>query len=170
MGLLLLEDQADLCYTSMCQTTSSWEKKIYILRRRLGVPSFVLMKEYFCELFSDIDVDTLSWTAYLLAEHQQSSFKVLNVRCLHSFECVGALSYAGGKKCFILFVDDYSSFMWLYLTKSSADILVLIIQFYKMIKTQCEANIKCFRTNNGREFMRVFCTSFHMFFFVVQKG
>ena len=41
----------------------------------------------------------------------------------------------------------------MYLTKSKANILELIIQLCKMIKTQFDVNIKSFRTDNGREFM-----------------
>ena len=61
------------------------------------------------------------------------------------------ITNVGRNKWFILFLDDYSHFTWSYLTKSKADILALIIQFYKMIKSQFEVNIKCFRTENGRE-------------------
>ena len=66
-GLLLLEDQANLCFTSVRQTTSS-----------MGHPSFVSMKGYFSTLFCDIDIDTLSCTACQLAKHKRSSFKMLN--------------------------------------------------------------------------------------------
>ena len=60
----------------------------------------------------------------------------------------------GRNKWFILFVDDYSPFTWLCLTKSKPDIPALIIQFCKMIQTQFELNIKRFRTDNGSEFMK----------------
>ena len=140
-GLLLLEDQADLCFTSVHQTTTS-RVKIYPAHRRMGHPSFVLMKDYFPSMFCDIDVNTLSCEACQLAKHKLSPSKALNIRCLHSFDCVHSDVWApcsipsiGGNKWFILFVGDCSRFSWLYLTTSKADIPALIIQFYKMIHT-----------------------------------
>ena len=41
--LLLLKDQADLCFTSVHQKTSN-RGKFYLLHRRTGHPSFVSMK------------------------------------------------------------------------------------------------------------------------------
>ena len=41
----------------------------------------------------------------------------------------------------------------MYLTKSKAEILALIIEFYKMAKNQFDVNINCFKIDNGREFM-----------------
>ena len=86
-GLLLLEDQANLCLTSVHETTSSREK-LYLAHRWMGHPSFVLMKEYFPTMFSDIDVNTLSCESCQLAKHKRSPFKALNIRCLRSFDCV----------------------------------------------------------------------------------
>ena len=107
----------------------------------MGHPSFVLMKDYFPTMLSDIDVNSLSCEACQLAKHKGSSFKALSIRCLRSFDCVHSdvwgpcsIPSIGGNKWLILFVDDYNHFTWLYLTKSKADILTLIIQFYKMIQ------------------------------------
>ena len=82
-----MEDQADLCFTSVRQATSSREK-IYLLHRHSGHPSFALMKDYFPTLLSGMNAKTLTCEACQLAKHRCSSFKLLNVRCLRSFECV----------------------------------------------------------------------------------
>ena len=86
---------------------------------------------------------------------------MLNVQCLRSFDCVHSdvwgpysIPHICGNKWFVLFVDDYSHFTWLYLTKSKAKIIALTIQLCKMVKNQFEVNIKRFRTDNGREFMK----------------
>ena len=99
------------------------------------------MNDYFPTMLSDIDNDTLSCEACQLAKHKHS-FKVSNVRCLCFFECVQSDVWGpcsspknGGNKWFVLFVDNYSQFTWLYYIKSKSKIASLIIQFYKMVKT-----------------------------------
>ena len=84
---------------------------------------------------------------------------MLNVQCLRSFDCVHSdvwgpyIPRICGNKWFLLFVDVYIHFTWLYITKSKAKILALTIQLCKMVKNQFEVSIKRFRIDHGIEFV-----------------
>ncbi|MCH80835.1 retrovirus-related Pol polyprotein from transposon TNT 1-94 [Trifolium medium] len=58
-----------------------------------------------------------------------------------------------GYKYFLTIVDDKSRFTWLYLMKLKSETSALIQSFHAMIKTQFNANIKCIRSDNGKEFL-----------------
>ena len=57
-----------------------------------------------------------------------------------------------GFRYYILFVDHYSRFTWLYLLKSKTEAFSKFVYFHALIKTQFSATIKCFRLDGGGEF------------------
>ena len=57
-----------------------------------------------------------------------------------------------GSVYFLTIVDDLSRFTWVYLLHSKSQTRSHIIQFFKMIETQFNLNIKCLRSDNGPEF------------------
>ena len=57
----------------------------------------------------------------------------------------------GGSKYFVVFVDDYSHYTWIYLMKNRYQISQIISNFAAMIQTQFFRTIKMFRTDNAME-------------------
>ena len=55
----------------------------------------------------------------------------------------------GGSRYFIIFVDDFSCYTWIYLMKNRSDVLTIYRDFAKMIQTQYSKAIKVFRSNNA---------------------
>ena len=53
---------------------------------------------------------------------------------------------------YILFVDEYSKFTWLYLLKHNFDVLDIFKFFKATVENQLDSKIKVLRTNNGGEF------------------
>ena len=53
---------------------------------------------------------------------------------------------------FLTIVDDYSRAVWVFLLKHKDEASSCLIDFYKMVKTQFEKNIKKIRCDNGGEF------------------
>jgi hypothetical protein len=58
----------------------------------------------------------------------------------------------GGFRYFVIFVDDYSRFTWIYLLKHRSDLVSIFQTFHKMIQTQFSRTIKVFRSDNAQEY------------------
>ncbi|RVW14609.1 Retrovirus-related Pol polyprotein from transposon RE2 [Vitis vinifera] len=63
-----------------------------------------------------------------------------------------SVTSTSGAKYFILFVDDYSRYTWLYLLQSKDQALPIFKQFKLQVENQFEAKIKCLQSDNGGEF------------------
>jgi transposase InsO family protein len=57
-----------------------------------------------------------------------------------------------GSCYFVIFVDDYSRFTWIYMLKHRSDLVPIFQIFHKIIQTQFSRTIKVFRSNNAQEF------------------
>ncbi|CAB4272913.1 unnamed protein product [Prunus armeniaca] len=59
------------------------------------------------------------------------------------------ISSMGGALYYVLFVDDYSRYTWIYILRSRSDFLKIYIEFSTMIQTQFSKTIKVFRSDSG---------------------
>ena len=53
---------------------------------------------------------------------------------------------------FILFVDDYNRFTWLFPLKTKDQALTMFIQFKNLVENQLSTRIKCLQPDNGGEY------------------
>ena len=53
---------------------------------------------------------------------------------------------------YVLCVDDYSKFTWLFLLKFTSDVFDVFKYFKATVENQLESNIKILRTDRGGEF------------------
>ncbi|KAL3498699.1 hypothetical protein ACH5RR_041431 [Cinchona calisaya] len=58
----------------------------------------------------------------------------------------------GGSRYFIIFVDDFSQYTWIYLMHHMSDLSAIYREFADMIKTQFSRTIKILRTDNVMEY------------------
>ncbi|KAK1422630.1 hypothetical protein QVD17_17916 [Tagetes erecta] len=58
-----------------------------------------------------------------------------------------------GFKYFLTIVDDYSRVVWVYLLKNKTEVFQNIENYFYMLKTQFNATVKVFRSDNGTEFV-----------------
>ena len=58
----------------------------------------------------------------------------------------------GGSRYFVVFIDDYSRYSWIFPMKSRSEILPIYSTFAKMVETQFSKHIKNFRSNNALEY------------------
>jgi hypothetical protein len=58
----------------------------------------------------------------------------------------------GGSRYFVVFVDDYSRYSWVFLMRSRDELLNIYCNFANIVKTQFSKTIKVFRSDNAREF------------------
>ena len=54
-----------------------------------------------------------------------------------------------GSRYFVIFVNDFSSYTWIYLMKNHSEVLTIYRDFAKMIQTQYSKAIKIFQSNNA---------------------
>ena len=57
-----------------------------------------------------------------------------------------------GSRYFVIFIDDYSRFTWIYLMHSRSELLGIYDAFQRMIQTQFSRKIKIFRSDNAQEY------------------
>lgn len=58
----------------------------------------------------------------------------------------------GGSRYFVIFVDDFSRYTWLYILKNRSQLQQTYYDFASMIKTQFSRVIKIFRSDNAQEY------------------
>lgn len=58
----------------------------------------------------------------------------------------------GGASYFVIFIDDFSRKVWVYILKRKADVFNAFKQFRVMVEKRTGTTIKCLRTGNGGEF------------------
>ena len=62
------------------------------------------------------------------------------------------ISTLGGSRYFVIFVDDFSRYTWIYLFKNHSKLYQIYRDFTKMIETQFSKPIKVFRSDNAQEY------------------
>ena len=80
--------------------------------------------------------------------HALSSFNLIH------FDVWGPspISTPGGSRYFVIFVDDFSRYTWIYLFKNRSKLYQIYRDFTKMIETQFSKPIKVFRSDNAQEY------------------
>ena len=63
-----------------------------------------------------------------------------------------SISSIGGSRYFIVFVDNYSRYSWIFHMKHHSELLQVYSNFAKMIETQFSKHIKKFRSDNALEY------------------
>jgi hypothetical protein len=58
----------------------------------------------------------------------------------------------GGSRYFVIFVDGFSRYTWLYFLQNRFELSKIYSKFQKMVHTQFSCNIKIFRSNNAIEY------------------
>ena len=58
----------------------------------------------------------------------------------------------GRSRYFVIFIDDYSLYSWIFPIKSRSEILPIYSNFAKMVETQFSKRIKTFRSDNALEY------------------
>ena len=65
-----------------------------------------------------------------------------------------------GFNYYVIFVDDYSHFTWLFLLKHKNKVLSVFKHFKSMVETQFSSKLKVLRTDNGSEYINTEFNSF----------
>lgn len=63
------------------------------------------------------------------------------------------LNSKGGNRYYVLFVEDYTRYTWLYFMHNRSDFFHIYQMFTAMVCTQFSATIKIFRFDSGGEYL-----------------
>ena len=63
-----------------------------------------------------------------------------------------SVSSIGGSQYFVVFVDDYSRYSWIFNMKHRSELLQVYSNFAKIVETQFSKRIKIFRYDNALEY------------------
>ena len=65
------------------------------------------------------------------------------------------ISTLNGSRYFVIFMDDFSRYTWIYLFKNRFELYQIYRDFTKMIETQFSKPIKVFKSDNAQEFTSI---------------
>ena len=66
----------------------------------------------------------------------------------------------GRFKYFVIFMDDFSRYTWIYLLHHRSELMSIYQTFHKMIETQFNHTIKVFQLDDAQEYNDKFLLSF----------
>ena len=131
-------------------------EELWLWHRRLGHPSFSVMKKSMPSLFLGIDESKLHCESCVLAKSHRTSYPLSTTRSSFPFELIHSdvwgpsrESTLSGKHWFVLFIDDYTRLTWVALLKHKYEVFSAFQEFFALVQNQFGANIKVFRSDNG---------------------
>ena len=62
------------------------------------------------------------------------------------------LDSINGYKYYVIFIDDFTRFTWMYLLTNKSEVYSKFVMFHAMIKTQFSSTIKTLRSDGGGDF------------------
>lgn len=71
---------------------------------------------------------------------------------IHSDLWTSPITSINGYKYYILFMDYFSHFLWVFPLRIKSDVFDVFTNFYAYVKTQFQADIQLFQCDQGREF------------------
>lgn len=92
------------------------------------------------------------WETYELPFYASNSVTLMPFDIIHSDLWTSPVLSSSGHRYYVLFIDNYSNFLWTYPISNKSKVYDLFFTFRNYIKTQFERDIKNFQCDNGREF------------------
>ena len=78
--------------------------------------------------------------------HALSPFDLIHSDVLGS----SPITTQGGSRYFVIFMDDFSQYTWIYIFKNRSELYQIYRNFTKMIETQFSKLINVFRSDNAQ--------------------
>jgi hypothetical protein len=136
------------------------EQQIWLWHRRLGHPSFGYMKYLFSALFSNISPCNLKCETCILAKSHRANYPLSLNKSTVPFALIHSdvwgpspVTTISGFCWFVIYIDDCTRMMWLYLLKHKNEVLTTFQSFHTMVQTQFSARIQVLRSDNGGEYV-----------------
>lgn len=112
-------------------------------------------------LFSSCEVCQLG-KQIKLPFQKSDSFTTKPFDIIHSDIWTSPLTSISGFKYYVIFLDDFSHFLWVFPLRRKNEVFSKFLQFYKYVETQFNTRIKALQCDNGGEYQNSnFQTLFH---------
>lgn len=134
--------------------------EVLLLHHRLGHMPFGIMGQLYPSLFNKINKEKLMCDACQYGKQTRSSY-VLSNNCssvplgtIHS-DVWGpsGVSSLNGYRSFVTFIDCCTRVTWVYVLRNKNHVFECFVNFHNLIRTQYNACMKIFRTDNGTEYV-----------------
>ena len=126
----------------------------------MGHASFGYLNKLFPSLFVKFDVSSFRCDVCELAKSHRASFPLSLNKSPVPFMVIhydvwgpSKVTTFGGSRWFVTFIDDCTRMNWLCLMKSKSEVNLLFQFFYKMVRTQYNAQVQVLRSDNGGEYL-----------------
>lgn len=93
--------------------------------------------------------------------HNSVSSTIHPFKLIHSDVWTSHVTSISGIKYYVLFLDDYSHFLWVFLLCRKSDVFSKFLIFFSYVETQFKTKIQALQCDNGGEYTN---TNFHNFF------
>ncbi|CAJ2655949.1 unnamed protein product [Trifolium pratense] len=142
-------------------------EKVFLYHRRLGHPSFRVMKQIFPSFFKNLDVESLCCEVCELAKHKRASFPVSNKVSTSPFYLIHTdvwgpsnVPNISGARWFVTFIDDCTRVTWVYLLRQKSEVTSVFLHFFSLVKNQFGVSIKRVRSDNAKDYFNQGLNSF----------
>ncbi|KOM56062.1 hypothetical protein LR48_Vigan10g195400 [Vigna angularis] len=161
-GLYLLEtnDQSTTNILSLQATSETWaNSQIWLHHKRLGHPSFNVIKSLFPHLFTNESVESFNCDICQLSKHHRASYPISNKKSTSPFDLIHTdvwgpvVASISGAKWFVTFIDDCTRVTWTYLMSNKSEVFQIFVKFFHLVQNQFGRNIKRIRSDNGTEYV-----------------
>jgi hypothetical protein len=133
-------------------------KDINVWHKRLGHPN--ITKLSYLHFAKDICKTPFSCNDCILGKMRSLPFEQRTMFSSKIFEIVHSDVWGpapvvskGGFSYYVIFVDDFSRYSWIYFLKFKHEVFSCFKNFHSMIKNQFNSNIKIFRSDSGGEYL-----------------
>ena len=143
---------------SVFTSSSSW----LLWHNRLGHPNSQVLKFLFqhkglsfnkCTNFVDSCVHCLHGKMHKLPFPSSRFVATAPFELVHTDHWgLAPLTSINGFQYYVIFVDHYTRFTWLYLLHNKSEVYSKFVHLHAMVKTQFSATIKTLRSNGGGEY------------------
>ena len=134
---------------------------------QLGHLSFEFLVKLFPILGTKIIRNQFKCETRQLVKHKRASFSGKSKRKENPFQLIhsdvwgpSANLSITGDKCFLILVDDCTRATWIYPLKTKGEVSQMVKEFFVMVERQFNTLIKCFRSDNARDFFNETLSTF----------
>ena len=155
---------SSLAFNSNSSVKHAISSQALLWHQRLGHPCSKLLQSVLASFPSNVTIsvnnDICSQCKYYISakmhripfpKHDMSSTSPLQL--VHSDVWGPALvTSVLGYRIYVIFVDDFTRFTWLFLLKYRYEVFIVFLHFKALVETQFGSKIKTLRTNGGGEY------------------
>ncbi|XP_042756670.2 LOW QUALITY PROTEIN: retrovirus-related Pol polyprotein from transposon RE1 [Lactuca sativa] len=128
--------------------------------QRLGHPSQPVLKQLISSNSISCNKNDSSFLCHAcqLGKHTRLSFSLSKTHTLFPFQVIHSdvwtspLQSHSGIKYYVVFIDQFSHFVWVYPLRLKSDVFSKFLHFRAYVKNQFNTDIQTFQCDNGKEY------------------